>query len=54
MHDTMLARKRGKIFNKNLIAMNVEGTCDIKLCDRNLHAKERKGVGKEWPRTMVR
>jgi hypothetical protein len=50
----MPAKKRGKIFNKNQIAMKVEGTCDIKLCDRNLYAKERKGVGKKWPRTMVR
>jgi hypothetical protein len=50
----MLTRKRGKIFNKNQIAMKVEGICDIKLCDRNLYATERKGVGKEWPRTMVR
>ncbi len=53
MRDAMLTRKRGKIFNKNQIPMKVEGTCDIELCDRNLFVKERKGVGKEWPRTMV-
>jgi hypothetical protein len=40
----MLARKRGKIFNKNQIAMKVEGICDIKLCDRNLYARK----GREW------
>jgi hypothetical protein len=54
MRDAMLTRKRGNIFNKNRIVMKVEGTCDIKLCDCNLYAKERKGVGKKWPRTMVR
>jgi hypothetical protein len=54
VRHAMLAKKRGKIFNKNQIVMKVEGTCDIKLCDCNLYAKERKGAGKEWLRTMVR
>ncbi len=54
MRDAMPAKKIGKIFDKNQIAMKVEGTCDIKLCDHNLYAKERKGMGKKWPRTMVR
>ncbi len=53
MRDTILARKRGKIFNKIKLTMKVGGTYDIKLRDRDLYAKERKGMGKEWPRTMV-
>ncbi len=52
MRDAIFARKKGKIFNKVKLIMKVGGTCDIKLHDRDL--KERKGMGKEWPRTMVK
>jgi hypothetical protein len=42
MHDTIISRKRGEIFNKIKLAVNVGGTCDIKICDCNLQAKEKE------------
>ncbi len=36
MRDAILAKKRGKVFNKIKLTMKVGGTCDIKLRDRDL------------------
>jgi len=34
--DAIFVRKRGKIFDKVKLIMKAGGTCDIKLCDRDL------------------
>jgi hypothetical protein len=36
VRDAILAKKRGKVFNKIKLTMKVGGTCDIKLRDRDL------------------